>query len=367
MACLLGIDNGLTVTKAVVFDESGRPLSVARRRINQIIDRPRHVERSMVELWSETAAAIREAIETSGRAASDIAAISATAHGDGVYLLDASAQPLGNGILSLDSRSGGIVEEWERDGVSDKVLQLSGQVPHASAPSAILAWIRRHEPERFERIGHVIACKDWLRTCLTGTIGTDLTEASTSFSNVSTQTYDIRILEVLGLEGLMSALAPVSDPDEIVGFVTPLAAAATGLVAGTPVVAGIHDVTASALGVGGLSPGCVAIVAGTYSINETLTLEPRIRHQWFCRNGLRRGDFAGVGHQLRLVPRPAVHRHERACRTNWAIDPCHAGARHRGGVFTPLDAALPSLSFRIAPWFAGKCKLHRLARVARSQ
>lgn len=291
MACLLGIDNGLTVTKAVVFDESGRPLSVARRRINQIIDRPRHVERSMVELWSETAAAIREAIETSGRAASDIAAISATAHGDGVYLLDASAQPLGNGILSLDSRSGGIVEEWERDGVSDKVLQLSGQVPHASAPSAILAWIRRHEPERFERIGHVIACKDWLRTCLTGTIGTDLTEASTSFSNVSTQTYDIRILELLGLEGLMSALAPVSDPDEIVGFVTPLAAAATGLVAGTPVVAGIHDVTASALGVGGLSPGCVAIVAGTYSINETLTLEPRIRHQWFCRNGLRRGEW----------------------------------------------------------------------------
>ena len=62
-------------------------------------------------------------------------------------------------------------------------------MPHASAPSALLAWIRDNEPERFARIGHVLACKDWLRFCLTGTIGTDRTEASTSFTDVATQAY----------------------------------------------------------------------------------------------------------------------------------------------------------------------------------
>ena len=63
----------------------------------------------MAALWAATAAAIGEAIAASGRPASDIAAIGATAHGDGIYLLDTEDRPLGPGILSLDSRAGDLV------------------------------------------------------------------------------------------------------------------------------------------------------------------------------------------------------------------------------------------------------------------
>jgi len=76
--CLLGIDNGLTVTKAVVFDAAGNVLSVARRRLPQLIPAPRFVERDMAGLWSSTAEAIAEALAASGRA-DDIAAVAATA------------------------------------------------------------------------------------------------------------------------------------------------------------------------------------------------------------------------------------------------------------------------------------------------
>lgn len=291
MPCLLGIDNGLTVTKAVIFDETGSPLSVARRRIPQIVPRPRHVERDMDGLWQATAEAIAEAIAACGRPASDIAAVAATAHGDGLYLLDADRRPLGHGILSLDSRAGGIVAAWEADGTSAAALSRTGQVPHASAPSALLAWVLEHERERFTRIRHVLACKDWLRFCLTGTIGTDLTEASTSFTDVATQAYAPDILPIFGLESLGAALPSVVRPDEVVGHVTADAAALTGLVAGTPVVAGLHDVTASALGIGGHGEGVVAIVAGTYSINETVSTAPRVDARWFCRNGLKLGEW----------------------------------------------------------------------------
>ena len=57
-------------------------------------------------LWLATAAAIAEALDASGRPAGDIVGIAATAHGDGAYLLDAGGRPLGNAILSLDSRAG---------------------------------------------------------------------------------------------------------------------------------------------------------------------------------------------------------------------------------------------------------------------
>lgn len=286
--CLLGIDNGLTVTKAVVFDATGRVLAVARRRLPQFMPAPRFVERDMAGLWIATAEAVAEAVAASGRGV-DIAAVSATAHGDGLYLLDRDCLPLGPGILSLDSRAGTVVDGWSADGTAGRALALTGQMPHASAPATLLAWMRDHQPDRFGRIGHVLACKDWLRFCLTGTIGTDLTEASTSFTEVTTQGYHPDILPLFGLQRL--TLPAISLPTDMVGHVTEAAAALTGLRQGLPVVAGLHDVTASALGIGGYGVGCVAIVAGTYSINETVSVSPKVDPRWFCRNGLKRGEW----------------------------------------------------------------------------
>ncbi|SDY96231.1 L-xylulokinase [Jannaschia faecimaris] len=291
MPLLLGIDSGLTVTKAVLFDETGQEVAVARRRLPQSIPEAHHVERDMVGLWSATCDAIAEALDACGRPASDVIGIAATAHGDGLYLLDRSAQPLGPGILSLDSRAQGVVDRWQADGLFHDALDLTGQVPHASAPSAILAHIRDTDPDRFAAIGHVLSCKDWLRTCLTGTIGTDRTEASTAFTDVETQNYTQAALALYGLAELTHALPAMADSDAFVGHVTKAAAARTGLVAGTPVMAGLHDVTASGLGIGGQRAGAVDVVAGTYSINEMVTDAPTRGAAWFCRNGIRAGQW----------------------------------------------------------------------------
>ncbi|RWP66016.1 FGGY-family carbohydrate kinase [Mesorhizobium sp.] len=291
MSSLLGIDNGLTVTKAVIFDADGSQLSVARRRVPQSMPHARWVERDMAGLWQATAEAIREAIALSGRPASDIKAVAATAHGDGLYLLDNERRPLGPGILSLDSRAGEIVDRWSRSSVFAEALALTGQVPHASSPSSLLVWLHEHDPERFRRVAHILACKDWLRFCLTGTIGTDLTEASTSFTSVRTQSYVPEAMRIFGLEALFEALPPMAHSADIVGYVTTDAAALSGLAEGTPVACGLHDVTASALGMGGHEEGVVSIVAGTYSINEIVSTEPRVDPRWFCRNAIDLGRW----------------------------------------------------------------------------
>lgn len=69
----------------------------------------------------------------------------------------------------------------------------------------------------------------------------------------------------------------MAQSDEVAGHVTDEAAALAGL-PGTAVACGLHDATASALGIGGQAEGVVAIMAGTHSINEVLsaTLWPRI-------------------------------------------------------------------------------------------
>ncbi|WP_426232583.1 FGGY-family carbohydrate kinase [Pararhizobium sp. DWP3-4] len=291
MASLLGIDNGLTVTKAVIFDADGTQLSVARRRVPQSMPQARFVERDMAGLWSATAEAIREAITLSGRPASDIKAVAATAHGDGLYLLDKDKQPLGPGILSLDSRAGAVIDKWSASAVFSQALALTGQIPHVSAPSALLAWIKQHEPDRYKRIGHVLGCKDWLRFCLTGTIGTDRTEASTSFTDVHTQAVSLEAMHLFGLGDVFEALPLMANSAEIAGYVTSDAAALTGLAAGTPVAFGLHDVTASALGIGGHADDIVSIVAGTYSINQVVSTDVRVDPRWFCRNAIDAGRW----------------------------------------------------------------------------
>lgn len=333
MPSLLGIDNGLTVTKAVIFDVDGTVLAVARRRVPQSLPKAHVVERDMAGLWRATAEAIAEALSLCGRPAADIAAVAATAHGDGLYLLDASCRPLGPGILSLDSRAGGIISNWQA--LADQALALTGQVPHASAPSALLAWIKAQEPGRYGQIAHVLACKDWLRFCLTGVIATDSTEASTSFTDVTTQGYAPGALNLFGLGDLAKTLPPILGPAEIAGYVTPEAAALTGLIPGTPVAAGLHDVTASALGIGGHADGVVAIVAGTYSINEVVSAQPKVDARWFCRNAIEPGKW----NNMAISPASAAN-YDWFLETLCAADLASQGSAIHAALAPEIDAAL---------------------------
>lgn len=291
MSRILAIDSGLTVTKAVVFDLAGRTCGLARRNLQQIMPAPRRVERDMHDFWRQTAEAVREALEVSRTAPGDVLCVAATAHGDGVYLLDRAGAPLGNGILSLDSRAERQVAAWDATDLPAKALALTGQRPHVSAPSALLAWMMAEEPERYAQIGHILACKDWLRFCLCGEIGTDRTEASTSFTDVSTQEWSDAALDLCGLGALRPALPAAAHSAEVVGHVTAEAAALTGLAEGTPVAAGLHDVTASTLGIGAHTPGVIGVVAGTYSINEAVSDAPKTDARWFCRNAIAPGQW----------------------------------------------------------------------------
>lgn len=330
---LLGIDNGLTVTKAVVFDTAGRARAIARRRVPRSMPQPRHVERDMAGLWRATAEAIREALEAAGNPRID--AVAATAHGDGLYLLDADRRPLGPGILSLDSRAAGIAENWNREPIGAEALRLTGQRPHASAPSALLAHIRDHEPERYARIATAFACKDWLRFCLSGRIATDRTEASTAFTDVRTQRWSPEAFRLFGLDSLAAKAPPILGCDEIAGRVTAEAARLTGLAEGTPVATGLHDVTASALGIGGHGPGVLAVIAGTYSINETVSDRPLTDPRWFCRAAIEPGRW----HAMAISPASAANYDwflDTFCAAERAADPGSVHAR----LAPKIDAAL---------------------------
>lgn len=281
---LLGVDAGSTVTKAVLFDLSGRETGRAARRVPHSYPKPHHVERDQDELWEVTCAVIREAVAAAGARPEDIAAVAVTSHGDGVYLVDEHGRPTRPGILSLDTRAAGLVAEWERTGRSDAVLPISGQKPWPGSPVSVLAWLLANEPDVLARTAYALPGKDAIKQRLTGVFSTDPTESSLSFTNVHTQRYDEETLRVFGVEELFRLLPPVLPSDRVAGEVTAAAAERCGLAPGTPVASGAHDVDCSAIGVGAVRPGQLAIIAGTFSINEVISDTVRVDPRWNARN-----------------------------------------------------------------------------------
>jgi L-xylulokinase len=136
-------------------------------------------------------------------------------------------------------------------------------------------WIKQNEPQVYERIGAVFLCKDYIKYCLTGEVTTDFGDMSgTSLMDVRNKRYSKDLLDLYDLSEIFDALPALAQSFEVAGHVTPEAAQATGLVTGTPVVGGIFDIDASALGSGVTAPGQACIIAGTWSINEIVTAEP---------------------------------------------------------------------------------------------
>ena len=231
----------------------------------------------MDHLWQSTAEAIREAIGTSGIDPTQIVGIGNTGHGNGLYLLDKQGRPARAGIQSMDTRATDIMDEWNARDLHGQVFPYTIQSFWPAQPNALLAWIKRHEPEVYGSIGAVLMCKDYLTYCLTGEVVSDYTDMSgTSLLDVRARRYSRELLEAYDLSELWEAMPKLAESFDVVGKVTAEAAKATGLAPGTPVVGGLFDVDASALGSGVFRSGQCCIVAGTWSINEIVTVEPLV-------------------------------------------------------------------------------------------
>lgn len=271
---LLGIDAGLTNVKAVVFDDAGNERAAAVRSPDNEYPAPDHVERDLDELWDAVSGAVAEALETPGVDPGDVDGVGVTAHGHGLYLLDADGDPVRNGIKSTDSRAVDVVDEWEREGLLAEVAEITGYEPFVADPLSILGWLRREEPDSYDDVAHVLFCKDYLKYRLAGEICTDEMEASV-FYDVDDAAYSAELFELLGLEECYDALPDVVPSWEVCGEVTERAAAETGLDPGTPVASGLHDIGATALGAGVFEQGQAMLIVGTWGQSIVVRDEPR--------------------------------------------------------------------------------------------
>ncbi|MDS0222466.1 carbohydrate kinase [Haloarcula sp. S1AR25-5A] len=260
---VLGIDAGLTATKAALFTPDGEEVAVGSRETPTKRPASDHREVQLSDLWEVTTEAVREVLDHESVDPKDITAVGVAGHGHGLYLLDESGSQVRPGIKSTDSRAAGLTEEWEQDGTADQMRERLGYAPFAADPLSLLGWLDREEPDTLDRIEHLLFCKDYLKFKLTDRICTDEMEGSV-FYGAGDDEYDRGVFAALDVDLSPDVLPEVVPSWEPCGRVTQEAADETGLPEGVPVASGLHDVGATALGTGAHAAGQAVLILGTW-------------------------------------------------------------------------------------------------------
>ena len=118
---ILAIDQGTTSSRALLFDAAGRVAATARRELRQHYPQDGWVEHDPEDIWRDTVAVCREAVERAGIGPRDIAAIGIANQRETTLLWErATGRPLHNAIVWQDRRTAARCRELQRDGAEGR-------------------------------------------------------------------------------------------------------------------------------------------------------------------------------------------------------------------------------------------------------
>jgi xylulokinase len=297
MSHVLGLDVSTTATKAVLMDGDGAVTAVAAVEYPYETPRPLWSEQDPAVWWDATAGAIRGALERSGIDGEAVAAVGLSGQMHGLVALDASDRVLRPAILWNDQRTGAECDEIRAAIGRERLIRITGNDALTGFTAPKLLWVRRHEPDVWERIAHVLLPKDLVRLRLTGRHAVDRADgAGTILFDLARRDWSHEIVTTLGIDPAW--LPETFEGPEVTGTLSADAAEATGLRAGTPVVAGGGDQAAAAVGLGSVEPGISSLSLGTsgviFTTTEGPTVEPEGRLHAFCHAVPGRWHLMGV-------------------------------------------------------------------------
>ncbi len=285
MKYLLGIDLGTSSVKAMLLGQDGKILGITQEDYDIDIPSPGYAEQNPETWWSNTCLVIRKLLSHTAVRPEEVKGIGLSGQMHGLVVLDEKGSPLRPCIIWADQRTKPQVDYINRTVGREKLGQLTLNPIATGFFAASLMWIRDNQPYIYNRIHKAILPKDYIRLRLTGEMGTDVTDASSSLLfDTANLRWSKELADLLGLNS--EVLPECSLPLETAGYINRAAARETGLREGTPVVFGSGDQPAQALGNGIIQPGTVSVTIGTggqvFTPVRTPVYDPKLRTHTFC-------------------------------------------------------------------------------------
>ena len=282
----LGIDVGTGGSRALVIDAHGNVVASASAEHQPFASpKPGWAEQDPRDWWKAGGEAVRKALAASGLGAEEIACVGFSGQMHGAVLLDSSDQVVRPALIWCDQRSEAQCVELEKLFGRQTLIRLTSNPPLTNFTLTKFLWVRENEPQNWDRVAHVMLPKDYVRFRLTGERAIDMADASgTLLLDVANRKWS---REVLAKTGIKETLLPaLLESPQVCGKVNAAGAEATGLKAGTPVVAGAGDQAAGAVGMGIARAGAVSATIGTsgvvFASTDRPALDPAGRLHTFC-------------------------------------------------------------------------------------
>ena len=270
---MIGLDLGTTNCKAVLLDTDGRVRAKASDGYTLQIPHPGWAEQDVRHVWEAAKKVLRTVADSATTPPQGIC-FSGAMHSL-FPVADDAGTPLANAMTWADARATSVYKGLVADTDTHALYRRTGCPVHSTYHLQRLRWWNRVEPEQADRAHLWVGLKDWILHALTGVWASDLSLASTTgLLSLRDLAWDTEALQLAGVHP--DHLPPLVAPSTVVGELTAEAAAATGLPAGLPVIAGGSDGAMACLGTGTARPGQTVITVGTSGAVRKIADKP-----WF--------------------------------------------------------------------------------------
>lgn len=283
---LMGIDIGTTGCKTILVDHKGNV--VAREIEGYPFYSPKHgwAEQNPADWWSAVKTTIKKIVSKNKQHINSLKGIGLTGQMHGMVALDKNIKVIRPSILWNDQRTEHQCNEvYEKTGGIKGLLRFTNNRMLPGYTGGKLLWIKKNEPENYEKIYKFVNPKDYIRYHLTGEIATEVSDASgTGLFDVKSRTWSHDLMDILEIP--FDWVPACYESIEVSGTVTDRISEELGLPKKLPVVGGGGDSVIQTLGTGVITSDILMTTIGTAGIISTaleeFEINPDGKLQIFC-------------------------------------------------------------------------------------
>ncbi|MDP4182185.1 MAG: FGGY-family carbohydrate kinase [Bacillota bacterium] len=249
MKILLGIDIGTSACKVAAFDMDGRVVAQSTKGYKVYYPLPDYVEQDPNEWWEAVCVAIKETIISGKISPANVAGIGVDGQSWSAIPIDKVGNVLHNTPIWMDTRSSEISRRVVEKVGFNRIFDVSGNSFEPTYSSPKILWFKENKPEIYAKTYKFLQSNSYIVYKLTGAVTQDVSQGYGVHSfNMKTGKWDDSLCEELGI--CREKLPEIYACHAIAGELTDIAAQATGLIKGIPVVAGGLDACCGTLGAG---------------------------------------------------------------------------------------------------------------------
>lgn len=256
----IGIDLGTSAVKLLLMDGNGEIKKIVSKEYPLFFPNPGWSEQNPEDWFEQSMNGLKELTAECDK--SQIAGISFGGQMHGLVVLDEEDNVIRPAILWNDGRTGEETEYLNTVVGKETLSKYTANIAFAGFTAPKILWMKRHEPERFQKIKKIMLPKDYLVYRLCGTFCTDISDASGMLlMDVKNKCWSKEMLEICSITE--EQLPKLYESYEVVGSLKKNIAEELGMTEEVKVIAGAGDNAAAAVGTGTVGEGMCNISLGT--------------------------------------------------------------------------------------------------------